>query len=96
MGSVEIKGIRDLFEIVPLYEELDGSFTNHEANPLITETLYDLCHKVKKTGADFGAAFDGGADRCGFVDNKGEVIPIDLFTALIGRHSQRWSANYFV
>ena len=83
MGSIEIKGIRDLFEIIPLYEELDGSFPNHEANPIITETLYDLCRKVKETGADFGAAFDGDADRCGFVDNNGEIIPMDLFTALI-------------
>lgn len=83
MGSIELKGIRDLFEIIPLYEELDGSFPNHEANPIITETLYDLCCKVKETGADFGAAFDGDADRCGFVDNDGEIIPMDLFTALI-------------
>lgn len=83
MGSMEIKGIRNLFEIIPLYEELDGSFPNHEANPLVTETLHELCCKVKETGADFGAAFDGDADRCGFVDNKGEIIPMDLFTGII-------------
>ncbi len=83
MGSVEIKGIRDLFDIVPMYEELDGTFPNHEANPLITETLHDLCKKVKETKADFGAAFDGDADRCGFVDSDGNIIPMDLFTALI-------------
>lgn len=83
MGSAEIKGIRDLFDLVPMYEELDGNFPNHEANPLITETLNDLCKKVKETGADFGAAFDGDADRCGFVDSDGNIIPMDLFTALI-------------
>ncbi len=85
MGSFEIKGIRDLFEIIPLYEELDGSFPNHEANPLKTETLSALCAKVKETGADFGAGFDGDSDRCGFVDNEGRIIPMDLFTALIAQ-----------
>ncbi|HRU00832.1 MAG TPA: hypothetical protein P5239_03945, partial [Victivallales bacterium] len=67
MGSFEIAGIRDIFEIIPLYEELDGSFPNHEANPLKTETLENLRKKVVETGADFGAGFDGDADRCGFV-----------------------------
>ena len=85
MGSYEIAGIRDLFDVVPLYEELDGSFPNHEANPLITETLDDVCRKVKEVGADFGAAFDGDADRCGFVDNEGNAISMDLFTALIAK-----------
>ena len=85
MGSYEIAGIRDLFEIIPLYEELDGTFPNHEANPLKTETLDDLCAKVKEVGADFGAGFDGDADRCGFVDNEGNVIPMDLFTGLIAQ-----------
>lgn len=85
MGSFEIAGIRDLFEIIPLYEELDGSFPNHEANPLLAETLHALREKVKETGADFGAGFDGDADRCGFVDDKGEIIPMDLFTALIAQ-----------
>lgn len=83
MGSYEIKGIRDLFDLVPMYEELDGNFPNHEANPLITETLQALCKKVKEIKADFGAAFDGDADRCGFVDSDGNIIPMDLFTALI-------------
>ncbi|HBM15237.1 MAG TPA: phosphomannomutase/phosphoglucomutase [Lentisphaeria bacterium] len=83
MGSMEIKGIRDLFEIIPLYEELDGTLPNHEANPLKTETLNDICKKVKESGAEFGAAFDGDADRCGFIDSDGNIIPMDLFTALI-------------
>ena len=85
MGSYEIAGIRDLFDIVPLYEELDGTFPNHEANPLHTATLDDIRKKVVEVGADFGAAFDGDADRCGFIDDKGEIIPMDLFTALIAQ-----------
>ena len=85
MGSFEIAGIRDMFEIIPMYEELDGSFPNHEANPLKLDTLDALRAKVVETGADFGAGFDGDADRCGFVDDKGEIIPMDLFTALLAQ-----------
>ncbi len=85
MGSYEIKGIEDMFEIIPLYKELDGTFPNHEANPLKTETLNVLRAKVVEYGADFGAGFDGDADRCGFVDDLGEIIPMDLFTALIAQ-----------
>ncbi len=85
MGSYEIKNIEDLFEIIPLYKELDGTFPNHEANPLKTDTLDVLRAKVVEYGADFGAGFDGDADRCGFVDDKGEIIPMDLFTALIAQ-----------
>ena len=85
MGSYEIAGIENLFEIIPLYKELDGTFPNHEANPLKLDTLDALREKVRETGADFGAGFDGDADRCGFVDNNGEVIPMDLFTALIAQ-----------
>lgn len=85
MGSFEIKYIEDMFEIIPMYKDLDGTFPNHEANPLKLDTLDALCAKVKETGADFGAGFDGDADRCGFVDNNGEIIPMDLFTALIAQ-----------
>ena len=85
MGSYEIAGIEDLFEIIPLYKELDGTFPNHEANPLKLDTLDVLRERVREAGADFGAGFDGDADRCGFVDNQGEVIPMDLFTALIAQ-----------
>ena len=85
MGSYEIAGIEDFFEIIPLYKELDGTFPNHEANPLKQDTLTAIRAKVKETGADFGAAFDGDADRCGFIDDKGEVIQMDLFTALIAQ-----------
>ena len=85
MGSYEIKGIEKYFDVIPLYKELDGTFPNHEANPLKTDTLDAICAKVKEVGADFGAALDGDADRCGFIDDKGEIIPMDLFTALIAQ-----------
>ncbi len=85
MGSYEIAGIEELFDITPMYKELDGTFPNHEANPLHLATLDAIRAKVKATGADFGAAFDGDADRCGFIDDQGEIIPMDLFTALIAQ-----------
>lgn len=85
MGSLEVAGIRDFFNVIPLFEELDGTFPNHEANPLKHETLDAIRAKVKEVGADFGAAFDGDADRCGFIDEKGDIIPMDLFTALIAQ-----------
>lgn len=70
-------------EIIPLYFELDGSFPNHEANPLKEETLVDLKKKVLEEGADIGVAIDGDADRIGFVDEKGETVRADLIEALI-------------
>ena len=85
MGLYEIAGIKDLFDIVPMYDEMDGTFPNHEANPLKLDTLDAICAKVKEVKADFGAAFDGDADRCGFIDDNGEIIPMDLFTALIAQ-----------
>ena len=85
MGSFESAGIEKFFDIIPLYKELDGTFPNHEANPLKHDTLDAVRAKVKEVGADFGAAFDGDADRCGFIDDKGEIIPMDLFTALIAQ-----------
>ena len=85
MGLYEIAGVTDLFEIIPMYDVLDGTFPNHEANPLKADTLDAIRAKVRETGADFGAAFDGDADRCGFIDNNGDIIPMDLFTALIAQ-----------
>ena len=58
----------------PLYFELDGTFPNHEANPLDPENLVDLQAKVRETGADIGLAFDGDADRCFVVDERGDPI----------------------
>ena len=59
-------------EIVPLYFELDGNFPNHEANPLEPANLVDLQALVRESGADIGLAFDGDADRCFVIDEKGE------------------------
>ncbi len=67
-----------------LFLEPDGTFPNHEANPLNTATLRDLQAKVKETGADFGFALDGDADRIGLVDNNGEVVDASHVAALIG------------
>jgi len=70
-------------EVVPLYFDLDGSFPNHEANPLHHPNLEELRRQVVAQGADFGVAFDGDADRAGFVDVTGEVVTNDLATALM-------------
>ena len=71
-------------DLIPLYFELDGTFPNHEANPLKEENLHDLMRLVKESGADLGVAFDGDADRSAFVDERGVPIGSDLMTALIG------------
>jgi phosphomannomutase len=70
-------------DLTPLYFELDGSFPNHEANPIDPENLRDLQAKVRETGADIGLAFDGDADRCFVVDERGEIVPPSVLTALI-------------
>ena len=71
-------------DLIPLYFELDGSFPNHEANPLKEENLRDLEKLVRDSGADLGVSFDGDADRSAFVDERGTAIGSDLMTALIG------------
>jgi len=70
-------------DLVPLYFELDGSFPNHEANPLKLENLRDLRAKVLEVGADLGVSCDGDFDRAAFIDERGEPIGSDLTTALI-------------
>ena len=70
-------------EVVPLYDELDGTFPNHEANPLKEENLDDLRAKVLAEGATLGLAFDGDADRCAFVDEKGRTVGADIVTAIL-------------
>ena len=72
-------------EVVPLYFELDGSFPNHEANPLDPENLRDLQAAVRAQGADLGLAFDGDADRVFVVDERGEPVSPSAITALIAR-----------
>jgi phosphomannomutase len=66
-----------------LYFELDGTFPNHEANPIEPENLRDLQAAVRRTGADLGLAFDGDADRCFVVDERGEIVSPSVLTALI-------------
>jgi phosphomannomutase len=70
-------------EIVPLYFELDGNFPNHEANPIDPANLRDLQKAVLEHKADIGLAFDGDADRCFLVDEKGETVDPSLLTSLI-------------
>lgn len=70
-------------KLIELYTDIDFSFPNHEANPLKSETLTAIQEKVKEEKADLGIATDGDGDRCMFIDEKGEIIPSDLLTALI-------------
>lgn len=70
-------------EITEMYFELDGTFPNHEANPIEPENLVDLQKKVKEVGADIGLAFDGDADRCFVVDERGVIVSPSTLTALI-------------
>ena len=73
-------------EIEKLYFEPDCTFPNHEADPLKLENLEDVAKAVRRSGADFGVAFDGDADRAVFVDESGRPISSDLMTAVLGRH----------
>ena len=70
-------------DLVPMYFELDGTFPNHEANPLDPKNLVDLQAEVRRTGADLGLAFDGDADRCFVVDERGEAVSPSAITALV-------------
>ena len=70
-------------ELIPMYFELDGNFPNHEANPIEAKNLKDLQKRVKKEKADIGLAFDGDADRCFLIDEKGELVNPSALTSLI-------------
>ena len=70
-------------DAVPYFFELDGSFPNHEPNPLLPENREFVIGKVLEEKADLGAAFDGDADRCFFIDDAGEFVPGDFVTALL-------------
>ncbi|MCT1789655.1 phosphomannomutase/phosphoglucomutase [Dermabacter hominis] len=70
-------------EIIPLFFDLDGTFPHHEANPLDPANLRDLQNAVRENGADLGLAFDGDADRCIVVDERGEIVPPSAVTAMI-------------
>ncbi len=88
MGVLELalfEHLSDNIELIALYGEFDNDFPNHEANPLKLETLKDLQARVLSEEADLGIAFDGDADRVGFVDELGMIIPMDMVTALISK-----------
>jgi phosphomannomutase len=85
MGGLTVPTVfADLpLELTELYFELDGSFPNHEANPIDPANLRDLQAAVRRVDADLGLAFDGDADRCFVVDERGEVVSPSALTALI-------------
>ncbi|MGC0340269.1 phosphomannomutase [Streptomyces sp. SLBN-8D4] len=70
-------------DTVPMYFELDGTFPNHEANPLDPANIVDLQKRVREEGADLGIAFDGDADRCFVVDEHGDPVSPSAVTALV-------------
>ncbi|WP_028477292.1 phosphomannomutase/phosphoglucomutase [Nocardia sp. CNY236] len=86
MGGHTVPAVLDSLPqvtIVPLYFELDGSFPNHEANPIDPANLVDLQKLVRDSDADIGLAFDGDADRCFVVDENGDPVPSSAITALV-------------
>ncbi len=85
MGGFTVPAVFDglPLTVIPLYFELDGSFPNHEANPIEPENLRDLQAAVRAGGADIGLAFDGDADRCFVVDERGELVSPSTITALV-------------
>ena len=87
MASVGLAPLLDRLDldVERLYFEPDGTFPNHEADPLKLENLRDVCAAVRRVGADFGVAFDGDGDRAVFVDETGEPIPSDLMTGILAR-----------
>ena len=85
MGISEGRVLDGLVEITPLFDQMDGTFPNHEANPLKLDTLEPIQKVIRAGKYDFGIAFDGDADRAGFLDEKGNVVPMDMITALIAQ-----------
>jgi phosphomannomutase len=85
MGGFTVPKVFDglPLDVVPMYFELDGNFPNHEANPLDPANIVDLQAKVRQVGADIGLAFDGDADRCFVVDERGDPVSPSAVTALV-------------
>lgn len=83
MAGLTVPAVLSDMDVRPLYFELDGTFPNHEANPLDPKNLVDLQRFVVEQGADIGLAFDGDADRCFVVDERGEPVSPSAITALI-------------
>jgi len=85
MGGYTVPAVVDglPLDVIPLYFELDGNFPHHEANPLDPANLVDLQAAVREHGADLGLAFDGDADRCFVIDERGEPVSPSAITALV-------------
>ena len=84
-------------EVIEMYFELDGTFPNHEANPIDPANLIDLQKAVKKHKADIGLAFDGDADRCFLVDEKGNLVNPSALTSLIAtRELKKYPASNII
>jgi phosphomannomutase len=99
MGGLTVPIVLDdaSLTVVPMYFELDGTFPNHEANPIEPENLRDLQNAVLENGADLGLAFDGDADRCFVVDENGDVVNPSTLTALIAvRELERVPASTII
>jgi phosphomannomutase len=91
MGGLTVPAVFEglPLDVTPLFFELDGTFPNHEANPIEPENLVDLQKAVREQGADIGLAFDGDADRCFVVDERGEVVAPSAITALVAERELR-------
>ncbi|MDK8797750.1 phosphomannomutase/phosphoglucomutase [Corynebacterium sp. MSK044] len=87
MAGHTVPAVLDDMDVRPLYFELDGTFPNHEANPLDPKNLVDLQGFVVKQKADIGLAFDGDADRCFVVDEKGDPVSPSAITALVAERT---------
>ena len=88
MAALLIKDVlgKDSPELHYIFDELDGTFPNHEANPLVPENIIDLQREVKEKNCDVGVIFDGDGDRVMFVDENGRFISPDLMIALLGHY----------
>ena len=97
MGGHTVPAVLADLDLVPMYFELDGTFPNHEANPLDAKNLVDLQAKVKETNADLGIAFDGDADRCFIIDeNSQPVNPSAIASIVAKREVERVGGNPYV
>jgi phosphomannomutase len=95
MGAVGAAAIFEHLAVdaVRMYFDLDGTFPNHPADPLLEENRRDVVERVRAEGADLGIAWDGDADRCFFIDDRGEYVPGDFVTALLGEDFARREAG---
>jgi len=89
MGGLDTLRVLERFpgcEVVALYMDPDGEFPNHVPNPILPETTVELQKRVVAEGADLGVAFDGDADRCGFIDEHGHRVPSDLAIGVLSEY----------